>query len=94
MNLESNDDPLDKKTARWIEEQNEFIERQKEREVPIFKPNGPVKVLTKQKVTRYTGYERPSQPQMGVRGGQAPQLPMMTTSQEMEVGEAKGKGIL
>ena len=40
LNLESHDDPLDKKTARWIEEQNEFIERQKEREVPIFKPNG------------------------------------------------------
>ena len=53
MNLESHDDPVDKKTARWIEEQNEFIER----EVPIFKPNGPVKVLTKQKATRYTGYE-------------------------------------
>ena len=28
LNLESHDDPLDKKTARWIEEQNEFIERQ------------------------------------------------------------------
>ena len=57
LHLESHDEPVDEKTARWIEEQNEFIERQKERAVPIFKPNGPVKVLTKQKATHYTGYE-------------------------------------
>ena len=57
LNLESHDDPVDKKTARWIEEQNEFMEKQKEREVPIFKPNGPVKVLQKQKATCHTGYE-------------------------------------
>ena len=91
LNLESHDDPLDKKTARWIEEQNEFIERQKEREVPIFKPNGPVKVLMKQKATHYTGYERPSQPQMNVRGGQVPQLPMMTTSQRNGSWGSQGK---
>ena len=51
-NLESPENPVDKKTARWIEEQNEFLGKQKEkgsdrdkkeRDVPIFNPNDPVK---------------------------------------------------
>ena len=66
LNLESPDNPVDKKTARWIEEQNEFLGKQKEkgsdgdkkeRDVPIFNPNGPVKVLQRQRATRHTGYE-------------------------------------
>ena len=91
LNLESHDDPVDKKTARWIEEQNEFMEKHKEREVPIFKPNGPVKVLQKQKATRHTGYERPPQPLMGARGGQAPQLPMIVTNQRNGSWGSQGK---
>ena len=66
LNLESPNNPVDKKTARWIEEQNEFMGKQKEkgsngdkkeRDVPIFNPNGPVKVLQRQRATRHTGYE-------------------------------------
>ena len=66
LDLESPSNPVDKKTARWIEEQNEFLGKQKEkgfdedkkeRGVPIFKPNGPVKVLQRQRATRHTGYE-------------------------------------
>ena len=66
LNLESPDNPIDKKTARWIEEQNEFLGKQKEkgydegkkeRDVPIFNPNGPVKVLQRQRATHHTGYE-------------------------------------
>ena len=45
---------MDKKTAKWIEEQNEFLGKQKEKVIekdkkekdpPVFNPNGPVKVL-------------------------------------------------
>ena len=66
LNLESPDNPADKKTAKWIEEQNEFLEKQKEkgsdgdkkeRDAPIFNPNGPVKVLQWPGVTYHTGYE-------------------------------------
>ena len=91
LNLESHDDPVDKKTARWIEEQNEFMERQKERDVPIFKPYGPVKVLQKQKATHHTGYERPPQLLMGAQGGQAPQLPMIVTNQRNGSWGSQGK---
>ena len=51
--FESPENPVDKKTARWIEEQNEFLGKQKEKEFerdkkerdpPVFNPNGPVKV--------------------------------------------------
>ena len=66
LNLESPDNPVDRKTARWIEEQNEFMGKQKEkgydedkkeRDVPIFNPNDPVKVLQRQRATCHTGYE-------------------------------------
>ena len=52
--FESPENPVDKKTARWIEEQNEFLGKQKEKEFerdkkerdpPVFNPNGPIKVL-------------------------------------------------
>ena len=54
--FESPENLADKKTARWIEEQNEFLGKQKEREFerdrkerdpPVFNPNGPIKVLQK-----------------------------------------------
>ena len=81
MNPESPDNPVDKKTARWIEEQNEFLGKQKkkgydedkeERGVPIFNPKGPVKVLQRQRATRHTGYEQLPQHLMGTQGGQIP----------------------
>ena len=98
--LESPNNPIDKKTARWIEEQNEFLGKQKEkgsdedkkeRGVPSFKPNGPVKVLQRQGVTRHTGYERPPQHLMGAKGGQNPQPTMVVTDQRNESWGSQGK---
>ena len=98
--LESPNNPVDKKTARWIEEQNEFLGKQKEkgsdedkkeRGVPSFKPNGPVKVLQRQGVTRHTGYERPPQHLMGAKGGQNPQPTMVVTDQRNESWGSQGK---
>ena len=88
-NLESPDNPVDKKTARWIEEQNEFLGRQKEkgsdgdkkeRDAPTFNPNGPVKVLQQPRATYHTGYERPPQHLVRAQGDQAPQPPMVVTN--------------
>ena len=88
-NSESSENPVDKKTARWIEEQNEFLGKQKEKEFerdkkerdpPVFNPNGPVKVLQKQKATHHTGYEQPPQHLMGAQKGQAPHPPMGVTN--------------
>ena len=89
LNLESPDNPIDKKTARWIEEQNEFLGKQrekgsdgdkKERDVPIFNPNGPVKVLQRQRAAHHTGYERPPQQLMGAQRDQALQPPVVVTN--------------
>ena len=53
-NSESSENLVDKKMAKWIEEQNEFLGKRKEKEIekdkkerdpPVFNPNGPVKVL-------------------------------------------------
>ena len=88
-NSESSENPVDKKTARWIEEQNEFLGKQKEKEFerdkkerdpPVFNPNGPVKVLQKQRATHHTGYEQPPQHLMGAQRDQAPHPPMVLTS--------------
>ena len=88
-NSESSENPVDKKTARWIEEQNEFLGKQKEKEFerdkkerdpPVFNPNGPVKVLQKQKVTHHTGYEQPPQHLMGAQKGQASHPPRGVTN--------------
>ena len=68
--FESPENLVDKKTARWIEEQNEFLGKQKEKEFerdrkekdpPVFNPNGPVKVLQKQRANHHTDYEQPPQ---------------------------------
>ena len=87
-NSESSENPVDKKTARWIEEQNEFLGKQKEKEFerdkkerdpPVFNLNGPVKVLQKQRATHHTGYEQPPQHLMGAQRDQAPHPPMIVT---------------
>ena len=92
--------PVDKKTARWIEQQNEFLGKQKgkgsdrdkkERDAPKFSPNGPVKVLQRPRTARHTGYEQPPQHLMGAQGGQAPQLPISMTNQRKGSWESQGK---
>ena len=100
LDLESPSNPVDKKTVRWIEEQNEFLGKQKEkgsdrdkkeRDAPKFSPNGLVKVLQRPRTARHTGYEWPSQHLMGAQGGQAPQLPMIVTNQRNGSWESQGK---
>ena len=100
LNLESPDNPVDKKTARWIEEQNEFLGKQKEkgfngdkkeRDVPIFNPNGPVKVLRRQRATHHTGYERSPQHLMSAQGGQVSQPTMVVTDQRNGSWGSQGK---
>ena len=100
LNLESPDNPVDKKTARWIEKQNEFLGKQKEkgsngdkkkRDAPTFNPNGPVKVLQRPGATYHTGYERPPQHLVGAQGDQAPQLPMVVTNRRNESWGSQGK---
>ena len=77
---------VDKKTARWIEEQNEFLGKQeekefeedrKERDLPVFNPSGPIKVLQKQRASLRTGYEQTPQHLMGAQKGQAPHPPLV-----------------
>ena len=85
----SPENPIDKKTARWIEEQNEFLGKQKEKEFekdkkerdpPVLNPNGPVKVLQKPRAAHHTGYEQPPQYLMGAQRNQAPHPPMVETN--------------
>ena len=100
LNLESPDNPVDKKTARWIEEQNEFYGKQKEkgsdgdkkeRDAQTFNPNGLVKVLQQPRATYHTGYERPPQHLVGAQGDQAPQPPMVVTNQRNGSWGSQGK---
>ena len=74
--FESPGNLVDKKTARWIEEQNEFLGKQeekeferdkKERDLPVFNPSGPIKVLQKQRANHRTGYEQTPQHLMGAQ---------------------------
>ena len=87
--FESPGNLADKKTARWIEEQNEFLGKQKEKEIQenrkerdplVFEPSGPIKVLQKQKANLRTRYEQVLQHLMGARKGQAPYPPLVMTS--------------
>ena len=87
--FESPENLVDKKTARWIEEQNEFLGKQKEKEFErdrkerdpsVFNPNGPIKVLQKQRVNHHTGYEQTPQHLMGAQKDQAPHPPMVVTN--------------
>ena len=77
--FESPGNLADKKTARWIEEQNEFLEKQeekefrenrKERDPLVFEPSGPIKVLQKQ-IPQYL---------MGAQKGQDPHPPLIVTN--------------
>ena len=79
----------DKKTARWIEEQNEFLGRQEEREFQenrkvrdssVFEPSGPIRVLQKQRANPCTKYEQIPQYLMDVQTGQAPHPPLGMTN--------------
>ena len=65
--FESSGNLVDKKTARWIEEQNEFLGEQKEKEFEkdrkerdpsVFEPGGPIKVLQKQRANLCTGMNK------------------------------------
>ena len=99
-NSESSENPVDKKTARWIEEQNEFLGKQKEKEFerdkkerdpPVFNPNGPIKVLQKQRATHHTGYEQPPQHLMGAQKDQAPHPSMVVTNRGDGSWRSQGK---
>ena len=101
-NLENPENPVDKKTARWIEEQNEFLGKQKEKGsdrdkkeggAPIFNPNGPVKVLQRQRATHHTGYEQPPQHLMGAQRDQAPHPPMDVTNRGYRSWGSQGKKV-
>ena len=87
--FESPENLVDKKTARWIEEQNEFLRKQeekgferdkKERNPLVFNPSGPIKVLQKQRANHCTGYEQTPQHLMGAQKDQAPHPPMVVTN--------------
>ena len=76
----------DKKTARWIEEQNEFLGKQKEKEFQenrkerdpmVFEPSGPIKVLQKQRANLHTRYEQIPQYLMGAQKSQTPHPPLV-----------------
>ena len=97
---ESPENPIDKKTARWIEEQNEFLGKQKEkrfekdkkeRDPPVFNPNGPVKVLQRPRTTHHTGYEQPPQHLMGAQRDQALHPPMIVTNRGDGSWRSQGK---
>ena len=87
--FESSGNTIDKKTARWIEEQNEFLGKQeekefekdrKERDPLVFNPSGPIRVLQKQRLNLRTGYEQIPQHPMGVQKGQAVHPPLVMTN--------------
>ena len=84
--FESPGNLVDKKTARWIEEQNEFLGEQKEKEFgkerdpSVFEPSGPIKVLQRKRANLCTSYEQTPQHLMGAQKGQAPQPPFIMTN--------------
>ena len=88
-NFKSPENTVDRKTAKWIEEQNEFLGKQKEKEFekdkkerdpPVFNPNGPVKVLQRSRATHHTGYEQLPQHLMSARIDHAPHPSMIVTN--------------
>ena len=98
--FESPENPVDEKTVKWIEEQNEFLGKQKEKEFerdkkerdpPVFNPNGPVKVLQKPRATHHTGYEQPPQHLMGAQRDQALHPPMVVTNRGDGSWRSQGK---
>ena len=69
----------------------EFERDKKERDPPVFNPNGSVKVLQKQKATHHTGYEQPPQHLMDAQKGQASYPPMGVTNRGDENWRNQGK---
>ena len=95
--LESSGNIIDKKTARWIEEQNEFLGKPegkefekdtKERDPPVFNPSGHVKVLQKQRLNLRTGNEQTPQHPMSAPKGQTRHPPLVDTKK----GDVNWKG--
>ena len=91
---------IDKKAARWIEEQNEFLGKQEEkafekdrkgRDPSVFEPSGPVKILQKQRADLCTGYEQIPQHLMGTQKGQAPHPPPVVTNSRDVSWRGQGK---
>ena len=87
--FESPENLVEKETARWIKEQNEFLGKQqekefekdrKERDPPVFNPNGPIKVLQKQRANHHTSYEQTPQHLMGAQKDQVAHPPMVMTN--------------
>ena len=87
--FESPGNLADKKTTRWIEEQNEFLgkqeekefrENKKERDPSVLEPGSPIKVLQKQRANLHTSYEQIPQYLMGAQKGQAPHPPLVMTN--------------
>ena len=87
--FESPENLVDKKTARWIEEQNEFLGEQKgkefgkdrkERDPSVLEPSGPIKALQRQRANLRTGYEQTPQHLMGAQKGQVPHPPLVMTN--------------
>ena len=98
--FESPGNLADKTTARWIEEQNEFLGKQegkefqknrKERDPSVFEPSGPIKVLQKQRANLHTRYEQVPQYVMGAQKGQAPHPPLVVTNKEDVNWRSQGK---
>ena len=98
--FESPGNLVDKKTARWIEEQNEFLGKQEEKEFKkdskgrdpsVFEPSGPVKILQKQRADLHTGHEHMPQHLMGTQKGQAPHPPLAITNRGDVSWRGKGK---
>ena len=101
--FESPGNLADKKTARWIEEQNEFLgkqeekefqENRKERDPSVFEPSGPIKVLQKQRANPRTRYEQIPQYLMGAQKGQAPHPPLVVTNKGDVSWRGQGKRYL
>ena len=99
-NFESSGNIVDKKTARWIEEQNEFLGKQKEKEFekdrkeidpPVFNPNGPVKVLRKQRLHLHTGNEQTPQHLMSAPKGQTRHPPLVETKKGDVIWKSPGR---
>ena len=87
--FESPGNLADKKTARWIEEQDEFLGKQKERKFQenrkerdplVFEPSGLIKVLQKHRANLSTRYEQVPQYLLGAQKGQAPHPPLVMTN--------------
>ena len=98
--FESPGNLADKKTARWIEEQNEFLGEQKEKEFgkdrkerdpSVFEPSGPIKVLQKQRANLRTRYEQIPQHLMGAQKGQTSHPPLVVTNRGAVSWRGQGK---